>query len=334
MNLPKNPFDEAKIVPPIIAGSDFATITEHMSFLKHGGPIEGKLSILNDILEGDKISNSLVKLGQVKIDIYQRPQLQKLGVDYEPDKATITYTPDIIMFSASHPLDNKTLSLLINSGHFERFKVCQVKITSEMARKYLKTDFKLDIEAHQRLKVQNEQLCKVKIKSIETPPEALLEPVYERIFEEIEIPDLRIKGDLLRTAAAHMVLRHFAQDNLKEEYTQNDYTSQDIDFVLSKIYEFTDPRVSPLIADEYIKVGKPRKRDEAKTLICDFLLASKQQGKPGEQLAALSSFVNSKTPGVHYQTVVNSVNELIKEGTVERVTGMHGYYRLLQKGAN
>jgi len=128
--IPKIPFQQPRVVPPVLAGADFAIITEHSAFLKHGSPMAAKLSILNDVLEGDKISNTLVKLGQVRIDPAQKSELEKLGVRYEPLEATISYEPDISMLSASHPFDRKTLSVLIDSGHFDRFRIVQVATKS------------------------------------------------------------------------------------------------------------------------------------------------------------------------------------------------------------
>jgi len=121
--IPKIPFQQPRIVPPALAGADYAIVTEHSSFLKHGGPIAARLSILNDKLEGDRISNKLVKLGQIKTDPTQKPELEKLGVRYESSEATLSYEPDFVMFSCSHLFDRKTLSLLIDSGHFDRFHV-------------------------------------------------------------------------------------------------------------------------------------------------------------------------------------------------------------------
>jgi hypothetical protein len=335
INSPKVMFEDPRIIPPNIAGVDFGIITEHMSFLKNGGLIDGKLNLLNDILEGDRVSNSLVKLGQVKIDENQKPELEKLKVQYDPEGATITYEPDIIILTASRPLDIKTLSLLVNSGHFERFKVCQIRITSEMAQRYLKTNFALNQVLHERLKQENEQLCKVKINSIETAPETLLNPIYDAVCAELNIPDARIKGDILRAAAAHMVLRNRSQGYVKEQYTKSDYTNEDIAFVLGRINEFIEPRISPLVSDDQIKIGKPlRKRDEAKDLIISFLQTAKQSGKIGEQLAALHAMVEKQIPGVHYQTVVNAVNELVQEGVVERVPEAHGFYNLVEKEGN
>ena len=329
--IPKNPFQQPRVIPPAFAGADFAVVTEHSAFLKHGGPMAAKLAILNDTFEGDRILNTLVKLGQIQIDPTQKPELEELGVRYEPSEATLSYEPDVLMLSASHPFDRKTLSLLIDSGHLDRFHIVQAQITPEIAKKCFRGAYALDTGLQKQLKRHNEVLCKVEIESIEAPPHDLLKPVYEKLFTLTEIPDFRIKGDILRTTAAHMVLRHFSGGNIKEVYTKQDYTREDVDFVSERLGGFVEPRINPLVTKGYPEIRKTRKRDYAKRHICSFLEASKRKGKIGEPLRALVAYVNSKMPDVHYQTVVNAMKELLRGGKVEKVSGMHGYYRLIEK---
>ena len=330
ISIPKNPFQFPRIVPPVFAGVDFAVVTEHSAFLKHGGPVAAKLAILNDTLEGDKILNTLVKLGQVQIDPTQKPELEKLGVTYEPSEATLSYEPDALMLSASHPYDRKTLSLLIDSGHLDRFRIVQAQITPEIASEFFKEDYSLDTVLQEQLKRQNETLYKVKIKFIEAPPHDLLKPVYEKLFALTEIPDFRIKGDILRTTAAHMVLRHFSEGNTKEDYTKQDYSIEDVNFVSERLNGFVEPRINPLVAEGYPEIRKARKRDYVKRHICSFLEASKRDGKISESLRAIYEYVRGKIP-IHYQTAVNALDELAKEGKVEKVPEKFGYYRLVDK---
>jgi hypothetical protein len=293
--------------------------------------MQGKLSVLNDILEGDKVTNNLVKLGQVTIDEYQKPQLQEIGVKYDSDAASIAFEPDFITFSASHLLDSNTYSLLLNAGHLGRFKICQAKITQQMARKYMKIDYAIDLKLHKRLKQHNQILSKIKIKTIETAPINLVDPIYDKILEAIEVPNQRIKGDILRAMAAHMVLRHIGEGNRKEEYTQEDYTREDAEFILKRISEFTEPRLHPLITDSSISDREPRKRDNAKDIIHRFLIAVKKKGKNGVQLSVIHEVVEKEIPGFHYQSTINAMKELIKEGVVEKVPGARGFYRIKDK---
>ena len=327
--LPKTPFQQPRIVPPVLAGADIAIVTEHSAFLKHGGSMAAKLSILNDILEGGIIPNTLVKLGQVEIDPAQKSELEKLGVRYDPSEATMSYEPDILMLSASHPFDRRTLSALVDSGHLDRFRIVQVKITPEIARDSFRQDYSLDMALREQLKQRNEKLCMVRIKSIDAPSHDLLKPVYEKLFTLTEIPDFRIKGDLIRTVAAHMVLRHFDQGNAKEVYVEQDYSVEDVRFVSERIVDFVEPRINPLVVERY--TGRARKRDYVKNLIYDFLEASKRAGKAGERFGTIYMYISSQMPGVHYQTVVNAMKELLKEGKVEKVLGMRGYYRVVEK---
>jgi hypothetical protein len=328
---PRNPTEDQKIIPPIVTGIDFALITEHMSFLKQGRNMIGKLSVLNDILEGDQVANSLVKLGQVNIDEYQKENLAKLGVKYRPDKATIIFEPDFITFSASHLLDVNDYSQLLNAGHLGRFKICQAEITPEMARKYLKTDYPIDQELHEKLKKYNEVIGKQRIKIIETAPINLVDPIYDRILSAIEVPNQRTKGDVLRAMASFMVIRHLSEGNIKEAYTEADYSEDDAVFILQRIGEFIQPKLHPLVNDKSIRAKEPRKRDNAKDIILRFLTAVKQKGKNGAQLAVIHEVVEKEIPGFHYQSTINAIKELIKDRLVEKVPGAKGFYRIKER---
>lgn len=331
ISLPKNPYQQPHIVPPVIAGCDFALVTEHSAFLRQGGTIEAKLSILNDILEGDRISTSLVKLGQVQIDPSQKPELERLGVRYEPAEATISYEPDVLMITASHPFDGKTLSLLLDSGHLDRFNIIQAEITPEIAQKCFEDSYALDLGLQEQLRKQNELLCKVRIKSIEAPPTDLLKSVNERVFALTETPDYRVKGDLIRTIASHMVIRQFNEGNAKEVYAKQDYSLEDVNFVLERLNNFVDPRINPLVSYGYSEAGKTRKRDTVKVHICSFLEVSKRSGGIGEPLGAIHAYVCSQMSCVHYQTVVNAMKELVEESVVEKAPEKFGHYRLVDK---
>jgi len=326
--IPKNPFEKPRIIPSILAGADFAIITEHSAFLKHGGPIQGRLAILNDIWEGEKIVNNLVKLGQIQTDPNQMPELEKLGVKFEPKEAALSYEPDIVVFSASHPFDRKTLSLLLDCGHMDRFCIVQVQITPEIARECLQEEHVLDVSLQEKLRQQNEILSQTRIKSIETAPNNLIKPLYERFFALTEIPDFRIKGDVLRATAAHMVIRNFSQGNAKEVYTASDYSVEDADFVAERLGDFIEPRINPLVAEGYPEVETQHSKQYVKLHVCNFLEASKSNGNNGEPLRAIVEYVQSKV-SVHYQTVRNAVQELVSQSRVEKNPERFGYYRLV-----
>jgi hypothetical protein len=190
----------------------------------------------------------------------------------------------------------------------------------------------LDTRLFELLKAKNIELCQTRISSIETAPEELLKPVYDAISAKVDVPDARIKGDLLRAAAAHMVIRNRGEGNIKEQYCKGHYSKEDIIFLLKRIDDFIEPKVSPLVADEQIKIGKPlRKRDEAKEIIIELLKNAKQTNTISEQLSTLHGEVARKIPGFHYLSAVNSVNELVREGIIERVPHAHGFYRLVEK---
>lgn len=290
--------------------------------------MSAKLSILNDILEGDRVSNTLVILGQVQIDPTQKAELEKLNVTYDPSEATISYEPDVLFLSASHPFDEKTLALLVGSGHLDRFCVIQKKITTEIAQQCFRNNYALDKNLQQKLKHSNERLCRSRIESIDAAPHDLLRTVYERLFTIAEIPDFRVKGDIIRAVAAHMVLRFFNQGKSKTVYSVQDYTQADIDFVSERLQDFVEPRISPLVLEGYSRIGRGRKRDRVKHHIRMLLKASEHKGRIGEPLRTIVAYVQRNMQSVHFQTINNAKDDLINEHKIEKVTGMHGYYRL------
>jgi hypothetical protein len=330
ISTPKNPFQLPRIVLPAFAGADFVVVPEYSALLKHGGPVEAKISILNEAMEGDLITTKLVKLGQVQIDPTQKLELEKLGVKYEPSEATLSYRPNFVMLAASHPFPKNTLGPMIDLGHLDRFHIVQYKITREIAAEYLHENHVLDMSLQQQLKAQNTIISKTKITSIAAAPNQLLKPIYSKLLALTEIPDLRIKGDILRTAAAHMVLRHFADGNLKEVYTEQDYSIAEVDFISERLNEFVEPRIRPLVADGYSEIETERVGYRVRTHIDAFLTASKSEGKMGEPLKAIVDDVQSKI-SVHYQTVRNNLQELVRQGKVEKVPEKFGYYRLTEK---
>lgn len=325
--IPKNPFEKPRIIAPIAAGYDNLIFLEFTSMLMHGGSPSAKLPFLNDMTEGDPIVNALIKLGQLKIDETQIVELNAKKIKYDPDKGTLSYEPDFLVFGASHPFDKRTLALLIDSGLLDRFHIVQIRITTDIAKDCIQGEQAIDINLLQELKRQNEELSRTEIISIETPPPNLMQPLYERLFQLTAIPDYRIKGDFLRAASAHMVIRHFSEGNPKEAYNADDYTREDIDFVAKKLEDFVEPRLNPLVADGYPENETERGRNYAKIHIIRFLQESKLTGNFGEQLKDIVLNAQGHM-SAHYQTVRNAVQELISQGRVEKVPEKFGYFRL------
>lgn len=326
--IPKNPLQLPRIIPPAFAGVDFAMVTEHSAFLKHGGPMAAKLSILNDILEGDRISNTLVKLGQIQIDPTQKSELEKLGVRYSPLEATISYEPDVLMICASHPFNKKTLSLLIDSGHLDRFNVVQVQITPEIANACFKEDYSLNTSLQEQLKQENEMLCKTKIKSIEAPPSGLLKPVYGKLFTLTEIPDFRIKGDILRTVAAHMVLRHFSEGNIKEVYTGQGYSLEDVNFVTERLVDFVEPRINPLVAGNSTLISKRKPKIQACMEIVLECLADGKWHFPEEVVPFVEGRFCTTGREVSKATIYNALKSL---ETLGKIIHQYSRYRIADR---
>jgi hypothetical protein len=201
-----------------------------------------------------------------------------------------------------------------------------------MARKYLKTDYPIDQELHEKLKKYNEVIGGKRVKIIETASTNLVDRLYDKILSAIEVPNQRTKGDILRAMASYMVIRQFSERNIKEEYTQTDYSEDDATFILQRIGEFIQPKLHPLVNEKSIRAREPRKRDNAKDIILRFLIAVKQKGKNGAQLSVIQEVVEKEIPGFHYQSTINAMKELvIKEGRVEKVPGAKGFYRIIEK---
>jgi hypothetical protein len=330
---PRNPLLPPRVIPSVFTGVDFVKLSEEWSVIGHAGSVEAKISFFNDSLEGARISSSLVKLGQVTIDPKQKEELERLGVTYNSEEATVSFVPKFVCFSASHLYNRKILGLLNDFGYRDRFRIVQLKLTSEVAKERFQQEYVPDQAMLAELKKVNQELSTMKIKAVETPPKELFKPVYANLFRMVDCPDFRLKGDILRAASSNMVLRHYSEGKLKEVYTQQDYTFEDSQYIIDRLPSFVEPRIHPLVAGGFEEIGKTRVRDHAKDYTVAFLEGSAAKGRPGEALSAIHSFVLARMPRIHFQTVTNGLNELVRAGVVERVHGMHGFYRI-SKGEN
>ena len=328
---PRNPLLPPRVIPSVFTGVDFVELSEEWSVLGHGGSTETKISVFNDALEGAKISSSLVKLGQVTIDPTQKQELERLGVTYNPSDATLSFYPSFVCLTASHLYNRKILGLLNDFGYRDRFRIVQLKLTSEVAKERFQHEYIPDEAALAELKRINRELSTVEIKSIATMPTSLLKPIYEKLFLMVDSPDFRLKGDLLRAVSSHMVLRHHSEGKLKEVYTQRDYTLEDAQYIIDRLPSFVEPRIHPLVAGGFEEIGKTRVRDRAKDHTVAFLEGSAAKGRPGEALSSIHAYVLGRMPSIHFQTVTNGLKELVRSGVVEHVMGMHGFYRISKK---
>lgn len=53
--------------------------------------------------------------------------------------------------------------------------------------------------------------------------------------------------------------------------------------------------------------------------------------KIGVSSSAMFNYVQSRIPDIHFQTVNNAKDDLLKEGIIEKVPEKFGYYRLVDK---
>ena len=328
---PKNPLLPPRVIPSILTGADFVKISEEWSVLGHSGSVEVKISIFNDALESARISSSLVKLGQVKIDPEQKEELERLGITYNSEEATVSFVPKFVCFTASHLYSRKILGLLSDFGYRDRFRIVQLKLTSEVAKERFQQEYVPDQAMLEELKKVNRELSTVKIKAIETLPNELFKPVYAKLFQMVDCPDFRLKGDILRAASSNMVLRHYSEGKMKDVYTQQDYTFEDSQYIIDQLPSFVEPRIRPLVAGGFEEIGKTRVRDRAKDHTVAFLEGSAAKGRPGEALSSIHAYVLGRMPSIHFQTATNALKELVRAGVVERVQGMHGFYRISKK---
>jgi hypothetical protein len=331
---PKSSSEKPKIIAPIISGLDFALIAEHSALLRHGGPMESKIAILNDILEGDVVTNNLIKLSHVWPDAEQEKEFAELGIQLDPDRGMIRYRPDVIVFSCSHPFDQRMLNLLVDTGHFDRFRVVQERITPEIARECFDTEFSLDRMAQERLRKHNEALACARIDSVETPPHSKIKALNDLIFSLARVPDFRLFGDIIRTVSSHMLLRLYSQGILQNQYMQTNYSDDDFDYVADKLDDFVEPRLHPLVANDFATIKRGRIRDDVKDIVVGFLENAVLSDVDGEALASINSTVVSKMPRVHFQTINNAIGELLKENVIERVPNRRGFYRICLKEEN
>jgi len=86
-----------------------------------------------------------------------------------------------------------------------------------------------------------------------------------------------------------MVLRHYSEDKLKTNYEQTDYAKEDFNYIAYKLRDFIEPRLHPLVANDFAKIGKGRVRDTVKRYIVAFLRNSMLKGNDGEALSAISA---------------------------------------------
>jgi hypothetical protein len=312
----------------------FVVVSELTSLLGQHDFMRHCVNLMNGVLEGEKVSRQTLKLTNGKPSEAELTELATKGVSYDPDLGELSYRPNVCVFAASRPLDNRYFTYLDKSGHLSRYHVVQRRISGEEAKKYFYEEYKLDQEALNQLKAANSVLSTVDVKNLIRPPESLMKPVYDRVAElacdeiaerrHTEFADIitpRVKGDIIRELVAHAFLRTAAQNGFTE-MEELQYTQEDVDFVLQKPYHFIEFALNPIMVEDFSKIPQIKKLDKLKSAITIYLSDGAERNI-NEILEAVSSISTSTA------SVYNALDELIEEGKVTKPR--HGYYKTIKK---
>jgi len=250
--------DQKTIVRPILVGKSFATITEYMSFLGSGEAMRDKVNTMNKVLEGEWVTRHLVKLYYPGFTQSEINNLKQQGIHYDPINCELKYRPDVVVLAASRPLNNRIYTYLKGAGHLGRYHIIQIDFSDEDIERLIRGDFKLDSQALMQLKELNLQLSQIAEKglTLNYPNNDLLKPVWDALFDSAkelikeaegrvklnEVVDYRTKGDIIREITAHAFIR---------DPRNFHYTEEDINFIIKRIDHFIEPKVFPLIAEDY-----------------------------------------------------------------------------------
>jgi hypothetical protein len=312
----------------------FVVVSELTSLLGQHDFMRHCVNLMNGVLEGEKVSRQTLKLANAELSEVDLVELATKGVSYDPDLGELSYRPNVCVFAASRPLDNRYFTYLDKSGHLSRYHVVQRRISDEEAKKYFYEEYKLDQEALNQLKAANSVLSTVKVKNLIRPPESLMRPVYDRVAElaydetaerhDTEFADIitpRVKGDIIRELVVHAFLRTAAQNGFAE-IEELQYTQEDVDFVLQRPYHFIEFALNPIIVEDFSKIPKIKKRDKLKSAIMAYLNDGAERNI-NEILKAVTTITNCPA------TVYLAMNELFDEGKVTQTR--HGYYKIVKK---
>jgi len=321
------------IVRPVLHKIHFAKISELLGFLGSGNTMKDIVNTMNDGMENKTITRYLLKFGQPDFDKTKIEELEMEGLRYNPFRAQLSYEPNVCIWAASRPMDNRTYTNLRTSGHLYRYHVLQHEISDEEAEKFFSEEINPDVELQEQLKRLNERLAKIKIKDLRMPTKPLLQkifvPLKEIVKDEIvtekrrlsEILDIRTKGDIIRELAAHAFIRTVIENGFRD-IDKLEYAREDVEFILQRLGHFVEFKINPLFVEGWTKrrVRKKRPRDQVKELILQFLAEDNVR-----QRKDIVSFVNNQIR-VGDATIANALDDLLKEGKI--CQPKYGFYKL------
>ncbi|MCW4031193.1 MAG: hypothetical protein NWE80_02385 [Candidatus Bathyarchaeota archaeon] len=270
------------IQPAFTNDIHFVLIPELTSVLGQRDSMRQFVNIMNAVLENERVSRQTLKLGH-EVSQYNLQGLSEKGVSFDAAKGELSYVPNVSVFAASRPLDNKYFTYLDKSGHFGRYHVIQKRITDEEASKHLHTEFTIDQKALAALAEVNLQLSKVRVSRVLRPSADFLKPVYDDlealIDDEIAERNLtfsdvfnpRLKDDLIRELTAFSFLRR-AKEEGYIDIEELEFAQKDLDFIRLRLPHFVEFVTDPLIAEDFTTISKRRsKLSQCSEEIIDFL---------------------------------------------------------------
>jgi len=321
------------IDPAFTSNVCFVIISELTALLGRGDTMKHFADTMNYVLEGERTERRTLKLGFGEIKEEELDMLEKKGVHYDSIEGVIWYTPNVCVFAATRPLDNRYFTFLNTNGYFNRFHVIQYHVTNEEASLHLHKDFKLDQKALDKLKELNALLSNVKAAKISRPSEELMKPLYNAVEELVkdeirERKDLefasiitpRLKDDLIRELVAHAFVRTAFQNGFNS-FDELHYTQEDVNFIGERLYHFIDFLINPSIAEEFTWMPrKNSKTSRAEKFILE-LLADKKVRAGYEIVASVDNAIGCKPA-----TAYNALKKLKTEGKICEPT--YGFYKL------
>jgi len=324
--------DEKKrhiIEPAFTHDVKFVIISELSAVLGQREGMRQFVNVMNAVLENEKVTRQMLKLGHGTISDDELETLESKGVHYDPIKAELSYTPNVCVFAATRPLDNRYFTHLHKSGHFSRYHLIQRHISDEEASQHLYRDFKLDQKALDQLKEVNLQLSRIDVNKVLRPSEELMKPIFadqEALVRDeitqrpsLKLADVlspRIKGDIIREFVGHAFLRSAYQNGFRN-IDELCYTQADVDFIRSRLWHFVDFAINPIIAESVTPVQKK----QSKTEICEnaFMkfLEDGEWHEFKDMIALVEQWFKDRDMHVSHAVIYNARKNLERQGKIE-----------------
>ena len=331
-------------VPPVFTNRvKFVKVPELTTVLGQRDSMKQFANTLNLVLEGERVSRQMLKLGRDDTDTHQKQKIEKeknkqkdLGVDYDPSTGELAYTPDVCILAGTRPLENKPFTFLNKSGFLDRFHVIQHRISDSEASKYLHKDFKIALQKREALKQFNSRLSDVKVSKVLRPTEQFMFPIYDDleaiIRDEItetrltlsEVITPRLKGNVIRELVGFAFLRT-ATENDFGNIEQLSYTDEDIKFILDRLPHFVNFIMDPLIAASFTTKSKSSsKNDQCKTVILK-CLEDGEWHHSDEIINVINQHFQKDSKKISDATIYIAFKELDDDEKIDRA---HGQCRL------